>query len=166
MTTASQFNSGHGHHHGHHSGFLGSVNHHHHHTMQSSASNQQLQHQQALNILQDCSFHKKRHQFIDFPCRLRKEHLPEENDTVMVQFRRVREAGVFVSLLEYQGIEGMMLLTEVSKAGGFSLSMTNQRIQEKQRDFYRKVTGNGSNGGGGGGAGEAKKDGIFVWFCV
>ncbi|GAB5365921.1 hypothetical protein AAMO2058_001100000 [Amorphochlora amoebiformis] len=48
-------------------------------------------------------------------CRMYEEKFPEKDDVVMVTIRRVSEDGVFVSLNEYNNIEGMILLSELSK---------------------------------------------------
>lgn len=40
---------------------------------------------------------------------------PEVDDVVMVQVRDIAEMGAYVSLLEYNGIEGMILLSELSR---------------------------------------------------
>lgn len=40
---------------------------------------------------------------------------PEADDVVMVQVKSIAEMGAYVSLLEYNGIEGMILLSELSR---------------------------------------------------
>lgn len=40
---------------------------------------------------------------------------PEVDDVVMVQVKSIAEMGAYVSLLEYNGIEGMILLSELSR---------------------------------------------------
>lgn len=40
---------------------------------------------------------------------------PEVDDVVMVQVKSIAEMGAYVSLLEYHGIEGMILLSELSR---------------------------------------------------
>lgn len=40
---------------------------------------------------------------------------PEVDDVVMVQVKAIAEMGAYVSLLEYSGIEGMILLSELSR---------------------------------------------------
>lgn len=40
---------------------------------------------------------------------------PQVDDVVMVQVRSIAEMGAYVSLLEYGGIEGMILLSELSR---------------------------------------------------
>jgi translation initiation factor 2 subunit 1 len=40
---------------------------------------------------------------------------PEVDDVVMVQVRSIAEMGAYVSLLEYGNIEGMILLSELSR---------------------------------------------------
>jgi len=48
-------------------------------------------------------------------CRFYEERFPEVNDVVMVQVRSIAEMGAYVSLLEYGNIEGMILLSELSR---------------------------------------------------
>ncbi|EGG23935.1 eukaryotic translation initiation factor 2 subunit 1 [Cavenderia fasciculata] len=48
-------------------------------------------------------------------CRMYDKKYPEENELVMVMVRSVGEMGVYVSLLEYDNIEGMILLSEISR---------------------------------------------------
>ncbi|EFA85538.1 eukaryotic translation initiation factor 2 subunit 1 [Heterostelium album PN500] len=51
----------------------------------------------------------------DFNCRMYEKKYPEENELVMVTVTSVGEMGVYVSLLEYNNIEGMILLSEISR---------------------------------------------------
>ncbi|GAM22725.1 hypothetical protein SAMD00019534_059000, partial [Acytostelium subglobosum LB1] len=51
----------------------------------------------------------------DFNCRMYEKKYPEENELVMVMVQSVGEMGVYVSLMEYNNIEGMILLTEISR---------------------------------------------------
>ncbi|XP_073974543.1 eukaryotic translation initiation factor 2 subunit 1-like isoform X2 [Rhodnius prolixus] len=48
-------------------------------------------------------------------CRFYKEKYPEVEDVVMVNVRSVAEMGAYVHLLEYNNIEGMILLSELSR---------------------------------------------------
>ena len=48
-------------------------------------------------------------------CRMYEAKFPEVDDLVMVQVRSIAEMGAYVSLLEYDGIEGMILLSELSR---------------------------------------------------
>ncbi|EFN54994.1 hypothetical protein CHLNCDRAFT_134805 [Chlorella variabilis] len=48
-------------------------------------------------------------------CRFYEAKFPEVDDVVMVQVRSIAEMGAYVSLLEYGGIEGMILLSELSR---------------------------------------------------
>lgn len=48
-------------------------------------------------------------------CRFYKNRLPETDDLVMVNVVNIEEMGVYVHLLEYNNIEGMILLTELSR---------------------------------------------------
>jgi translation initiation factor 2 subunit 1 len=49
------------------------------------------------------------------PRRFYESKFPEVDDVVMVQVRSIAEMGAYVSLLEYGGIEGMILLSELSR---------------------------------------------------
>eukprot|EP01135_Chromosphaera_perkinsii_P004192 Nk52_evm11s271 gene=Nk52_evmTU11s271 len=48
-------------------------------------------------------------------CRFYANKYPEVDDIVMVNVRSIAEMGAYVSLLEYDGIEGMILLSELSR---------------------------------------------------
>ncbi|VEN38266.1 unnamed protein product [Callosobruchus maculatus] len=48
-------------------------------------------------------------------CRFYKEKYPEIEDVVMVNVRAIAEMGAYVHLLEYNNIEGMILLSELSR---------------------------------------------------
>ncbi|XP_025016778.1 eukaryotic translation initiation factor 2 subunit 1 [Tetranychus urticae] len=48
-------------------------------------------------------------------CRFYKQKFPEVEDVAMVMVRRVAEMGAYVDLLEYNNIEGMILLSELSR---------------------------------------------------
>ena len=48
-------------------------------------------------------------------CRMYEAKYPEVDDVVMVQVKSIAEMGAYVSLLEYNGIEGMILLSELSR---------------------------------------------------
>ncbi|KAF7996249.1 hypothetical protein HCN44_001881 [Aphidius gifuensis] len=48
-------------------------------------------------------------------CRYYKEKFPEVEDVVMVNVRSIAEMGAYVHLLEYNNIEGMILLSELSR---------------------------------------------------
>eukprot|EP00823_Brevimastigomonas_motovehiculus_P002521 TRINITY_DN1537_c0_g1_i1.p1 TRINITY_DN1537_c0_g1~~TRINITY_DN1537_c0_g1_i1.p1 ORF type:complete len:392 (+),score=105.62 TRINITY_DN1537_c0_g1_i1:31-1176(+) len=48
-------------------------------------------------------------------CRMYAQQYPEVDDLVMVQVKNVAEMGAYVSLLEYNNIEGMILLSELSR---------------------------------------------------
>lgn len=50
-----------------------------------------------------------------FGCRMYEQKYPEVEDLVMVHVRQVTEMGAYVSLLEYNNIEGMILLSELSR---------------------------------------------------
>uniref|UniRef100_A0A7S3U8W5 S1 motif domain-containing protein n=1 Tax=Picocystis salinarum TaxID=88271 RepID=A0A7S3U8W5_9CHLO len=49
------------------------------------------------------------------PCRMYANRFPEVDDVVMVQVKSIAEMGAYVSLLEYNNIEGMILLSELSR---------------------------------------------------
>eukprot|EP01102_Stenamoeba_stenopodia_P010630 TRINITY_DN3227_c0_g1_i1.p1 TRINITY_DN3227_c0_g1~~TRINITY_DN3227_c0_g1_i1.p1 ORF type:complete len:372 (+),score=153.33 TRINITY_DN3227_c0_g1_i1:157-1272(+) len=48
-------------------------------------------------------------------CRMYEQRYPEVDDLVMVSVRSIADMGVYVSLLEYNNIEGMILLSELSR---------------------------------------------------
>lgn len=50
-----------------------------------------------------------------FSCRMYENQYPEVNDLVMVTVKRIAEMGAYVSLMEYNNIEGMVLLSELSR---------------------------------------------------
>lgn len=56
--------------------------------------------------------------FLEMPglnCRFYQHRFPEVEDVVMVNVRSIAEMGAYVSLLEYNNIEGMILLSELSR---------------------------------------------------
>jgi translation initiation factor 2 subunit 1 len=48
-------------------------------------------------------------------CRFYKQQFPEVDDVVMVNVKSIAEMGAYVKLLEYDGIDGMILLSELSR---------------------------------------------------
>jgi len=50
-----------------------------------------------------------------FRCRFYEQKYPEVEDVVMVNVRSIAEMGAYVHLLEYNNIEGMILLSELSR---------------------------------------------------
>lgn len=48
-------------------------------------------------------------------CRYYGNKFPEVEDVVMVNVRSIAEMGAYVNLLEYNNIEGMILLSELSR---------------------------------------------------
>lgn len=48
-------------------------------------------------------------------CRYYGQKYPEVDDVVMVNVRSIAEMGAYVHLLEYNNIEGMILLSELSR---------------------------------------------------
>ena len=47
--------------------------------------------------------------------RMYESQFPEIDEVVMVQVRSIAEMGAYVALLEYNNIEGMILLSELSR---------------------------------------------------
>ena len=47
--------------------------------------------------------------------RMYESKFPEIDDLVMVQVRSIAEMGAYVALMEYDNIEGMILLSELSR---------------------------------------------------
>jgi len=52
---------------------------------------------------------------VDLNCRMYEQQFPEVEDVVIVQVRSIADMGAYVSLLEYNNIEGMILLSELSR---------------------------------------------------
>ncbi|KAM0682377.1 hypothetical protein MDAP_002215 [Mitosporidium daphniae] len=50
-----------------------------------------------------------------YDCRMYENKYPEVDDLVMVNVRQIAEMGAYVTLLEYNNIEGMVLLSELSR---------------------------------------------------
>ena len=48
-------------------------------------------------------------------CRFYEQRYPEIDDVVMVNVRSIADMGAYVHLLEYNNIEGMILLSELSR---------------------------------------------------
>ncbi|EPR60960.1 eukaryotic initiation factor-2, alpha subunit [Toxoplasma gondii TgCatPRC2] len=48
-------------------------------------------------------------------CRFYEERFPDVEDLVMVKVNRIADLGAYVSLLEYNNMEGMILMSELSK---------------------------------------------------
>lgn len=48
-------------------------------------------------------------------CRFYEKKFPDKDEVVMVNVRSIAEMGAYVSLLEYDNIEGMILLSELSR---------------------------------------------------
>ena len=51
----------------------------------------------------------------EFECRMYEQEYPEVEDCVVVLVKSIQEMGAYVSLLEYNNIEGMILLSELSR---------------------------------------------------
>merc|ERR1711959_255075 len=52
---------------------------------------------------------------VNLNCRMYAQRFPEVEDVVIVQVRSIADMGAYVSLLEYNNIEGMILLSELSR---------------------------------------------------
>merc|ERR1711998_610040 len=52
---------------------------------------------------------------VNLNCRMYQQRFPKVEDVVIVQVRSIAEMGAYVSLLEYGNIEGMILLSELSR---------------------------------------------------
>ena len=50
-----------------------------------------------------------------YQCRFYENKYPEVDDLVMVNVRQIAEMGAYVNLMEYNNIEGMILLSELSR---------------------------------------------------
>ncbi len=64
-----------------------------------------------------CRSFQRLHDDIKMPltCRFYEHKFPEVEDVVMVNVRSIAEMGAYVHLLEYNNIEGMILLSELSR---------------------------------------------------
>mmetsp|Transcript_7435 Transcript_7435/g.11960 ORF Transcript_7435/g.11960 Transcript_7435/m.11960 type:complete len:318 (-) Transcript_7435:1164-2117(-) len=61
------------------------------------------------------STQEKEERDLRLSCRFYEEEFPETDECVMVQVKSIAEMGAYVSLLEYNNIEGMILLSELSR---------------------------------------------------
>merc|ERR1711907_313479 len=52
---------------------------------------------------------------VNLNCRMYQQKFPEVEDVVIVQVRSIADMGAYVSLLEYNNIEGMILLSELTR---------------------------------------------------
>merc|ERR1711998_433423 len=52
---------------------------------------------------------------VNLNCRMYQQRFPKVEDVVIVQVRSIADMGAYVSLLEYGNIEGMILLSELSR---------------------------------------------------
>uniref|UniRef100_A0A8C9LK30 Eukaryotic translation initiation factor 2 subunit 1 n=1 Tax=Piliocolobus tephrosceles TaxID=591936 RepID=A0A8C9LK30_9PRIM len=48
-------------------------------------------------------------------CRFYEKKFPEVDDLIMVKVNRIEDMGAYVSILEYNDMEGMILMSELSK---------------------------------------------------
>ena len=62
-------------------------------------------------------------------CRMYESKYPDVDDVVMVQVKSIAEMGAYVSLLEYNGIEGMILLSELVKEADTIHHKAHQGLQ-------------------------------------
>jgi translation initiation factor 2 subunit 1 len=53
---------------------------------------------------------------VNLECRMYEQKYPDVDDLVMVKVRHITEMGAYVTLLEYDHIEGMILLSELSRS--------------------------------------------------
>lgn len=66
-------------------------------------------------------------------CRMYEGKYPEVDDLVVVEVKSIEEMGAYVALKEYNEIEGMILLSELSRYSVFSSSYCYQ--------FYKWLEG-------------------------
>ena len=52
---------------------------------------------------------------IEGGCSMYRQELPNSDDLVVVRVKSIEDFGAFVSLLEYNNIEGMIMSSEVSR---------------------------------------------------
>lgn len=71
--------------------------------------------QHSLQIFTSCLFVSVLTAMPGLSCRFYQHRFPEVEDVVMVNVRSIAEMGAYVSLLEYNNIEGMILLSELSR---------------------------------------------------
>lgn len=57
----------------------------------------------------------KKQKSVLFRCRMYEKEYPEVKDLVVVLIKKVEEVGAYVNLIEYGGIDGMILLKELSR---------------------------------------------------
>lgn len=62
----------------------------------------------------------------------------EVDDVVVVQVTKIAEMGAYVSLLEYNGIEGMILLSELSRRRIRSINKLIKASTENSRQAANK----------------------------
>lgn len=63
----------------------------------------------------EISMQEKEERDLRLNCRFYEENFPSVDECVMVEVRNVADMGAYVSLLEYKNIEGMILLSELSR---------------------------------------------------
>lgn len=69
----------------------------------------------SLQVFKSCLFVSVLTAMPGLSCRFYQHRFPEVEDVVMVNVRSIAEMGAYVSLLEYNNIEGMILLSELSR---------------------------------------------------
>lgn len=52
---------------------------------------------------------------VNLNCRFYKDPFPKKDELVVVQVQNVSDMGAYVTLLEYNGVEGMVLMSELSR---------------------------------------------------
>jgi len=77
-----------------------------------------------------------------------EQKFPEVDDVVVVQVTKIAEMGAYVSLLEYNGIEGMILLSELSRR---RIRSINKLIKARIRNTEMGASGVDGTALGGGG---------------
>ena len=84
-------------------------------------------------------------------CRFYQHKYPDVDDVVMVNIRSIAEMGAYVNLLEYNNIEGMILLSELSRRRIRSINKLIRvgrnecvvviRVDENKGKFMKKYFG-------------------------
>ena len=72
--------------------------------------------------------------------RMYANQFPEIDEVVMVQVRAIAEMGAYVALLEYNNIEGMILLSELSRR---RIRSINKLIRVGKQEVRRASAGSG-----------------------
>ncbi|KAK9880300.1 hypothetical protein WA026_010178 [Henosepilachna vigintioctopunctata] len=76
-------------------------------------------------------------------CRFYKEKYPKVDDVVMVNVRAIAKMGAYVHLLKYDNLEGMILLSELSRRRIRSINQLNSEENKKNEssayDFFKQA---------------------------